>query len=63
MHRLPLQLNWHQSSDTPGSLRSAIIYPIDLLTQAGEEFLICRLDQNNTELRIRLDRIIKFKTL
>jgi len=63
MHRLQLQINWHESSDTPDCSRSAIIHPLDLLTQAGEEFLICRLDQNNTELRIRLDRITKYKTL
>ena len=63
MHRRPLQICWHETSDTPDCLRSAIIRPLDLLTQAGEEFLICRLDRINTELRIRLDRITKYKTL
>jgi len=63
MHRQQLQVEWHESGDTADSLRSAIISPLDLLTRAGEEFLICRLDQIKTKLRIRLDRITKFKTL
>ena len=63
MHRQQLQIEWLASSNTSESVRCAIISPLDLLTRAGEEFLICRLEKDNTELRIRLDRITNFKTL
>ncbi len=54
MQRRRLLLEWQ---DETGQARSATVLPVDLVTQAGEEFLLVQ-DSDRQQLRIRLDRIL-----
>ena len=52
MHSTPLKLVWREDNVS----RAITVLPVDLQTQAGEEYLSCRLPSGETA-RIRLDRI------
>ncbi len=59
MHRVWLRLAW---TSPAGSTRLEQVLPVDLLTRAGEEFLLART-RHDQPLEIRLDRIRGFAPL
>ncbi len=53
MHRQTLRITWQGNANT---LHCEILTPVDLVTKAGEEFMIVQ-DNHGKSQRIRLDLI------
>jgi Rho-binding antiterminator len=56
LHRRRLRLRWTDDN----IIHEEIVTPIDLNTLEHEEFLICRTQQEQ-EVRVRLDRILRME--
>ena len=59
MRNKKIKLCWQNEQ---GSKHSSIAWPKDLQTKSGEEFLLLT-NENNTQQKIRLDRILSFEKM
>lgn len=59
MHNTQIKLCWQ---DQKGNKHNSNAWPKDLQTKSGEEFLLIT-DENNTQQKVRLDRIQSFEKI